>query len=229
MNDKAFAASEQGSDPLYGWWFDAVPNLLAGWAPATGADAAAAGANGAAPPVPIGQMGQALGLAQRLIKPLYEGLFQALALNQSGEAFDWLEQSLQGRMGDLTDRLSAMNQALSMQPGLAGAFGAGWANAPFAALAEAMKPLSLNLERTYGGLADAFGLGQFARVAAGAAGHGGRGGGAPPGSGRVSRARRRRTRQGQRWADDAADGHETARRVGRFRQGLRAALGKRCQ
>jgi len=158
MNDKAFAASEQGSDPLYGWWFDAVPNFLAGWAPATGADAAAAGANGAAPPVPIGQMGQALGLAQRLIKPLYEGLFQALALNQSGEAFDWLEQSLQGRMGDLTDRLSAMNQALSMQPGLAGAFGAGWANAPFAALAEAMKPLSLNLERTYGGLADAFGL-----------------------------------------------------------------------
>jgi hypothetical protein len=51
-----------------------------------------------------------------------------------------------------------MSQALSGQPGLAGALGAGWASAPLAALSEVMKPLSLNLERTYGGLADAFGL-----------------------------------------------------------------------
>ncbi len=106
----------------------------------------------------MGQMSQALGLTQRLVKPLYEALFDALAQNHPGQAFDWLEQSLQGRMGELTDRLSTMSQALSGQPGLAGALGAGWASAPLAALSEVMKPLSLNLERTYGGLADAFGL-----------------------------------------------------------------------
>ena len=146
MNDNAFDASAQGSDPLYGWWFDAVPNFLKGLVPATGADTATSALNGAAAPVPIAQVEQALGLAQRLMRPLYDTLFQALVLNEPGEAFDWIEQSLQDRMGDLTDRLTTMNQALSGQP------------APFDALAESMKPLSLNLERAFGGLADAFGL-----------------------------------------------------------------------
>jgi Poly(R)-hydroxyalkanoic acid synthase subunit (PHA_synth_III_E) len=149
-NNNAFHAWAEGSDPLYAWWFDAIPNVLSGLAPAA--------SNGAAPAPPLGQMSQALGLAQRLVKPLYEALFDALAQNHPGQAFDWLEQSLQGRMGELTDRLSMMSQALSGQPGLAGALGAGWASAPLAALSEVMKPLSLNLERTYGGLADAFGL-----------------------------------------------------------------------
>lgn len=158
MNDNAFDASAQGSDPLYGWWFDAVPNFLKGWVPATGADTATSALNGAAAPVPIAQVEQALGLAQRLMRPLYDTLFQALVLNEPGEAFDWIEQSLQDRMGDLTDRLTTLNQALSGQPGLVSALGAGWANAPFDALAESMKPLSLNLERAFGGLADAFGL-----------------------------------------------------------------------
>jgi class III poly(R)-hydroxyalkanoic acid synthase PhaE subunit len=164
-NNNASDASALGSDSLYGWWFDAIPNLLAQLAPAAGSDMAAPVSNRGAPPLPtgqmsqmMGQMGQALGLAQRLMKPLYEVLFQALTLNQSGHAFDRLEQSLQGWMGNMTDRLSTLNQALSVQPALASAIGAGWANAPFASLAEAMTPLSLNLERAYGGLADAFGL-----------------------------------------------------------------------
>ena len=150
-------ANDNALEGLYGRWFDAVPNFLSGLAaPAARDDAAAP--NDTAPPSPIGQMEQALDLAQRLMKPLYEALFQALALNPSGQPFGGFEQLLQGRLGDLNDRLTSMNQALSGQPGLAGALGAGWASAPFAVLAEAMKPLSLNLERTYGGLADAFGL-----------------------------------------------------------------------
>lgn len=143
---------------LYGQWFNAVPNFLAALsAPASRPDTAAV--NGSVQPSPIGQMEQALEFAQRLMKPLYESMLQALALDSKSQSFDGFVQLLQGRLGDLNDRLATLNLASLVQPGLARPLAAGGANAPFAMLAEALKPLSLNLERTHGGLVEIFGLG----------------------------------------------------------------------
>lgn len=118
---------------LYGRWFDAIPTLLAGLAapPPPPTCAAAADSGDIAPPSPIGEMALALDLAQRLMKSLHEALLQALAVEPSGRSFDGLGQLLQR---------------------------AGWPGAPSAGMAEAMTPLPMNLERLFGGLADAFGL-----------------------------------------------------------------------
>ena len=65
---------------------------------------------------------------------------------------------MQGQLQKLAEGLSGASQALSSAQG--GTPAAGWnlMNQPMAMFGQALQPLSLNLERAYGGLADAFGL-----------------------------------------------------------------------
>ncbi len=122
-------ADLNGADRLYGWWLDAVPHFLSGLTPRPTATESAA-EDAAAAPSPIGHITQALGLAQRLMKPVSEAMLQALALNQSGQAAQLCEDLLQGWTSDVADRLTTTNPAACAQP----------------------------FERTFGGLVDAFGL-----------------------------------------------------------------------
>jgi len=81
-------------------------------------------------PFPLGQVMQALAMTKGALGPLYQNFFQAL-LTRSSPA----------------EALAAF-QGLMAHP----------MAQPMAMLGDAWKPLSINLEHTYGGLADAFGL-----------------------------------------------------------------------
>ena len=153
-------ATKQESERLYAWWLDMLPAFFAGFASKTaGGDggAGAPAANGTAHPYPVGPMLEAMASTRQWVQPIFSALFQGMTLNQPGTAFNAFEQLVQGGMGSMTDRLTAMSEASSHQPDVAG-LGAGWLTAPVAAFAQTLKPLPLNLERAYGGLADAFGL-----------------------------------------------------------------------
>jgi class III poly(R)-hydroxyalkanoic acid synthase PhaE subunit len=152
------AGTARASESLYRWWFDVIPAAFAGMTPDPNTNGAAASSDIVPKPFPVEQTSQALLLTQQLLRPLYEGLLQALLTQQPAQALGAFERLLRGRLEGMHDALAGMAQAVSSrQPGLA-AFGSGLATAPLAVFGEALTPLSLNLERAYGGLADAFGL-----------------------------------------------------------------------
>lgn len=148
-----------GSEPLYSWWFNLIPSFFgAGGAKAPGEGWQREASEEPGAPPAVGHVAQALEMTRQLMTPLYQAFLQALLANpQPEQAFGKLvEQSIAGlRSASLA--LAGIGRSM---PPPGGAWPAGWnlLSDPMAALGEATKPLSLNLERTYGGLADAFGL-----------------------------------------------------------------------
>ena len=148
-----------GSDALYAWWLNLIPTVFG--APAAKAPAdhkKAENGDGQRAPQAVGHVAQALEMARQLMTPLYQTLLQALLANpQPEQAFGaLLEQTLsrlRGASQAFTDIARSMPQAQGQLP-----FGWNVLSDPMSAFGEALKPLSLNIERTYGGLADAFGL-----------------------------------------------------------------------
>ncbi|WP_213955682.1 poly(R)-hydroxyalkanoic acid synthase subunit PhaE [Variovorax sp. dw_954] len=154
MNAENNNDARNESGRLFEWWRGQIANL-AGIAMPKGE---AAAVDGAGLPFPVGQVAQALQLTQQLIGPLYQGYVQALLANPDpGEAFISLQDMLRRQMQGIADAL------VVVAPGLQSArtlLTDGWGSisAPMEVLGQALAPLSLNLERAYGGLADAFGL-----------------------------------------------------------------------
>lgn len=139
------------AEALYNWWLGALPNMLGALGTPEGkADAPAA-------PFPVGSMTQALGLAQGWLGSLYENYLRAVVTARPGEEGKSAETFVTDQVNSMANRLVGMGQAFSGTSGLA-EMGSRLTGTPLAAFSEAMKPLSLNLERAYGGLADAFGL-----------------------------------------------------------------------
>lgn len=141
-----------GAEQLYRWWLGALPGLFGGREAAP--DAAAQGGRA---PFPADQMGQALKLTQHWLSTLYEGYLRHLVTSHSGDQLRGFEQLVAEQVSGMADRLVGFGQAFSGRPNLA-ELNARLTGAPLAAFGEALKPLGLNLERAYGGLADAFGL-----------------------------------------------------------------------
>jgi class III poly(R)-hydroxyalkanoic acid synthase PhaE subunit len=84
-------------------------------------------------------------------------MLSALAANPQGDALDAFRQLVQGRLDALRGLYAMAGQAFSTQHDLT-SIAARWTQAPAMLFADALGPVSANLERAYGGLADAFGL-----------------------------------------------------------------------
>lgn len=151
-NDSAAAA---GAQQLYRWWLGGLPNLFGG--PKDEGAAAKRAAETAHAPFPVDQMGQALKIAQQWLGALYEGYLRNLVAGHSGDQVRGFEQLVAEQLSGMADKLVGVGQAFSGRPNLA-ELNARLTGAPLAALGEALKPLSLNLERAYGGVSDAFGM-----------------------------------------------------------------------
>lgn len=154
----------RASEPLYAWWLNVIPGLLGGAAADPSAEPTRSANDGSPRPYPVEQMSLALTSAQELMTSLYGACFRALLASQPGEEVHVLQDLVQGRIAGMTDKLADMGQALSGHPERA-APGTGWTGTPLAAIGEALRPLSLNLERAFGGLADAFGLAPLRELA----------------------------------------------------------------
>ena len=155
----------KASEPLYAWWLNVIPSLLGGLLPKAAAPAAAAPEPAAAQPFPIGQVAQALGLAQQLLGPLFQAYVKALSLNPNpDQAFLAFQSSMYEQLQKLSEGFAGIGKMLAAAPAGVAA-GASTISAwnlmggePMAMFGQTLKPLSINLERAYGGLADAFGL-----------------------------------------------------------------------
>jgi len=148
-----------GSDALYAWWLDLIPALFgASGAKARDPKAQTEGNDGSRSPPGVAHVPQALEMTRQLITPLYQGFLQALLANPQPErAFGTL---LEQTLSHLRSASRSLADMATTMPSQQGALPIGWnfLADPVSAFGEAMKPLSLNLERAYGGLADAFGL-----------------------------------------------------------------------
>lgn len=128
----------------------------------------ASSAAGASPPLPDGWLGALPALwdevagersadpfapARKLLDALYGGYLRMLAAGRPGDEPAALQGLLQGG-GTAADLLVGLLRALSGPSTL----GQWLRDAPAGAIGDALKPLALNLEHAYGGVADAFGL-----------------------------------------------------------------------
>jgi polyhydroxyalkanoate synthesis regulator phasin len=146
----------QASDSLYTWWFGLMPALFGSAAvPSNGKRGSAASEPSL--PFPAGRASDALKMTQALLETLYGGYFRALIARRPGEELRAFEELLHDRMAGLGDKLAGVGEALSGHPDFK-ALMPGLAGAAMASIADALKPLSTNMERAFGGLADAFGL-----------------------------------------------------------------------
>jgi hypothetical protein len=145
----------KASAPLYAWWLDAIPAFL-GKAAASKDDAAPSGDASQAPP-PIAQVSRALESTQQTLATLYTNVLRAMATDPPIKALDAFQHVIHGRLDALSDLIARTGKTLSAQQDLV-ALASQWAQTPLAMFGQALAPLSLNLERAYGGLADAFGL-----------------------------------------------------------------------
>ena len=95
----------KASEPLYAWWLNVIPSLLGGLLPKAAAPAAAAPEPAAAQPFPIGQVAQALGLAQQLLGPLFQAYVKALSLNPNpDQAFLAFQSSMYEQLQKLSEK-----------------------------------------------------------------------------------------------------------------------------
>jgi class III poly(R)-hydroxyalkanoic acid synthase PhaE subunit len=152
-SDKDDVDMARASEALYDWWFKLIPTHIGAGAPAS-----APPSDDAAPlPFPLPQVSQALTMMQQLLGPMYQGYFQSLLAHpKPEEAFVAFQEMVQGQLQKLAEGLSGAGQALSS--GSTSAAGWNLMGRPMAMFGQALQPLSLNFERAYGGLADAFGL-----------------------------------------------------------------------
>ena len=158
MLQTTFDAS-QASDSLYAWWMSAVPaffeaasarkpDVAAGIAHTDASDSTAA----------LGPLPNALDMARQLLTPLYEASLQALlAQPQPGIAIGEVLEQARTRLNSFVGTLANSRQLLPAQSWMPWLGTNPWPD-PTSAIGDAVRPLILNLERAYGGLADAFGL-----------------------------------------------------------------------
>lgn len=98
-----------------------------------------------------------LKLTGDLLDALYGGYLRMLTAGRPGNELGPLQELLQGRGTAVADLFSGFVRALSGNPAFA-SLGQWLADKPPGAIGDALKPLVLNIEHAYGGLADAFGL-----------------------------------------------------------------------
>lgn len=170
-NDDEMYASAS-AERLYGWWLDFFPRLFGAAAAAGDKSSSAAASNkpssaaadgeppspaDASAPFPIAPMMQALKLTQDALTTLAGSYFRTLMASKPGDEVRAFDELVHTQMAGVADKMFGFGQAFAGHPDFA-AMGSTWFASPWAAIGEALKPLTLNLERTYGGLADAFGL-----------------------------------------------------------------------
>ena len=126
-----------------GWPFGLLPAFLGG----TAAGQAAGVPSGADP----------LKLTRDLVDALYGGYLRMLTAGRPGGEPGVLQELLQGRGNAVAEQFSGFVRALSGHSAFA-SLGQWLAGTPSGAMGDALKPLALNIEHAYGGLADAFGL-----------------------------------------------------------------------
>jgi class III poly(R)-hydroxyalkanoic acid synthase PhaE subunit len=144
---------------LYAGWTQAVPNafrmLMPGAMPAA-PSASAAGPDRAAAPFPVEQIGAALGVIEGVLAQLYQSYLPLLAQGRvTAEPFEALAQAA-------TNAFNAMLVPLQQAPGGLPAVDA-WPALSASALPGAAQ-LQLGIERTFGGLGEAFGLGPLRQL-----------------------------------------------------------------
>ncbi len=153
-NDKNDSDAPKDTEPLYAWWLDLIGNWV-------GASAAVLPeeASDHPMPFPVGQVSQALQLTQQLLGPLYQGYFQSLLANPDpGKAFVAFQELMHEQLKKASDALGGFAQTLAAPQSTLSTGNWSLMKAPMEMFGKALGPLSLNLERAYGGLADAFGL-----------------------------------------------------------------------
>lgn len=143
-------------DSLYKWWFAQLPPVFRGKhfqdhteasAPFGTSDTSSA----------LGLAGQAARLAEQVLAPLYQGYHRLLMANPPDQVLGALQQLIQARVDDFKRSVAGIDLTTSLSPNAATSW-PGWAAMPANGWADALRPMSMNLERAYGGLADAFGL-----------------------------------------------------------------------
>lgn len=161
------SANGAGASSIYTGWLDALPSLFGDLGDRRGAaggtaDRAANDADSAAVP---GRVSQALKLTQQMYNAIYGAYFGALIGRPAGEELQAFESLLRGRIGKLGDQLDGMNKSfIGVAEIDAGAsqLAESWLNT----VSKLLQPLSTGFDRTYGGLADAFGLAPLRRFEA---------------------------------------------------------------
>jgi class III poly(R)-hydroxyalkanoic acid synthase PhaE subunit len=142
------------AEPLYAWWLNLIASL-AGGSVAQVPEAADAPAS----PFPVAQMSEALQLTRQLLGPLYQGYFQSLLAHQDpGKAFVSFQEQIHDQLKAASVALDTFARTLVSPQATLATGSWGLMKAPMEMLGQALGPVSLNLERAYGGLADAFGL-----------------------------------------------------------------------
>jgi class III poly(R)-hydroxyalkanoic acid synthase PhaE subunit len=151
--DKDLDAPED-AEPLYAWWLNLIASLAGGPAPT-----APESADTHPPPFPVAQVSEALHLTQQLLGPLYQGYFQSLLAHPDpGNAFAAFQERIHEQLEKASEALGGFAQTLVSPQATISSEGWNLMKAPMEMFGQALGPLSLNLERAYGGLADAFGL-----------------------------------------------------------------------
>jgi class III poly(R)-hydroxyalkanoic acid synthase PhaE subunit len=142
------------TEPLYAWWLD----LIGSWVGASAAPAPES-ANGHPLPFPVAQVSEALRLTPQFLGPLYQGYFQALLAHPDpARAFVAFQEMMHDQLAKTSDALGGFAQTLATSRSALTTESWNLMKAPMEIFGKALGPLSVNLERAYGGLADAFGL-----------------------------------------------------------------------
>jgi hypothetical protein len=156
LDDKPSGGS-QASESLYTWWLNSIPSFFGAASPKGPDGAAAAAPSDGKAGLPVDQIAQALEIARQLLTPLYQASLQALLAHPQPEhAFGAVLEQARARLHEFSESLAGFWQLVPPQ-GMQW-LGGNFMMDPLSAFGGATRSLSLNLERTYGGLADAFGL-----------------------------------------------------------------------
>jgi hypothetical protein len=140
------------------WWLNGAPALFAGLlglgdaGPGTGEAPKPGATSPTAAPI-----AEALKRTQAMFESLVAAYLKAWAAQRPGQEWHAWEEVLQGRLAGMADQLSGQGRAFAGQPDLRALAPEPW-GPMLEAIGQALRPLSTNLERAYGGLADAFGV-----------------------------------------------------------------------
>jgi hypothetical protein len=157
MAQEQASAAVNNLQPLYDWWLQTLPALMRGGASGRHA-AAEPGHERAGPlPYPVDRVAAALEQTRGMLDSLYGGVLRTLMASQPQGELHAFELFVRERIAAISEQFTHLGDATSGPADLA-QFTSRFAVAPLAAVGDALKPWSLNVERAYGGLVDAFGL-----------------------------------------------------------------------
>ncbi len=159
MQEAGSAGEAKASGSLYDWWFGALPALFgaAGKGEQAAAPKAADAINGDTLEATTARISQALQMTQQLLTSVYSAYFGALIGKPAAAPTAAFEDLLRSRLDELGKHWSGMSKALAGPAEIEAALsrlGGGLTSS----IAELARPLASNVERAYGGVADAFGL-----------------------------------------------------------------------